>query len=253
MISIDTSCIDAYLKRILPDQDAWYYKQIGGYHPVSDQRQEVCDYLCKELMQYESFPVWNRELTRFLFQDVAEMLQGLTIMPIIGSAPYLDAGIISHHEKPVLWIDLLHIADYTQRVKEMCYILHNLCHMHLLRYMMGKCFSMPSDYHKLLAYRFFTEGFVLYLSWNEDHSRYVFDAPAYAKRKQRAFAMMEAAQHIEEADLQKQILHTLTNGDLWDRFPDVAGMFFCAALYQEDGIHGLADYFAQGWEVMIQE
>lgn len=253
MIHIDTSCIDTYLKHILPKPDEWYYEMTGGCQPISDRRQEVCVYLCEVLKQYAHFPLWNRDLIWSLLGNVEEELRDVTMMPVVGCAPSFDAGIIMHEQRPVLLVDLLHIADYTQSVKEMCYILHNLCHMHLLRYLMARRFPQPDAYLPRLAYRFFSEGFVLYLSWNEDYTRYAFDASVYDQRRQRCFALMEAARHVSDTQIRSRIMHTLENGDLWDRFTDVAGMFFLAEVYREEGTMGLHAYFDQGWAALLQE
>lgn len=246
MMFIDTGVIDAYLRHEMPSEDAWFYDKVGGYHPVDAHRQEVCAYLSEALRQYRQFPIWNRTLILSLLPNLSQITDTVSIMPIIASDTNFDAGIVTHEGKPYLLIDLLHIADYTSSVKQMCYILHNLCHMHLLRYALTQTIKQPSDFQAYLRYRFFSEGWILYLSWNEDYQHYALHSATYTTRKKRAFALMDAALQVEEDTIRQTILHTLKHADLWDRFCDVAGMFFCDSVYRTQQTQGLIAYFNQG-------
>jgi len=246
-MTLDFETIAAYQNHQMPDPNAWYYQKMNGPAPVSQHRQEICAALCRELSCYDAFPLWNKELITLLFNDLSALLSDFILKPIIGSHPSLDAAVTFHEQHPYLLIDLLNIADYTQSVKEMTYILHNLCHMHILRYLFQQRCSKPHSYIEQLEYRFFVEGTILYLAWNDDYHHYVFAKKAYQARRMHAFALMEKAMQVRDEKTQQMILTTLETADLWNRFSDVAGMLTCDELLQSGNTDAFLCYVSQGY------
>ena len=246
-MEICTDVIQSYLQGKIPMTNSWFYAYTNGVTSIAATRQEVCARLLEECENYRDFPLWNHDLITALFMDYDHRLREVVLLPIVGSHPNFDAAVIEHKGKFFLLIDLLNIADYTQSVKEMCYILHNLCHIHLLRYLFLQRFPKPTQSLSLLNYRFFCEGFLLYLAWNEDITSYVFHTPTYHSIKQKSFQHLYQALLMEETK-RKQLLQVLNHVDLWDRFPDIAGMFFCDDVFHRQGTDGLRTYFSFGWQ-----
>lgn len=246
---IDTSLIDAYCNfGIQPNPNSWFYPYCGGYVKAADNRQEVCAALLEECQKYATFPLWNRSLALRLFPNCQKELESLILFPIIGTNPQFDCNIQSYESHTYLLIDLLHIADYTQSVKEMSYILHNLCHLALYQYVMNNSQDAPKTYMETLEHLFFIHGYAQYLAWNESHEQYVFQNPNYTKKKERAFLLLEKAIQVEDVSLQREILHQLDHASLWDRFPEIAGMFFLDDVNRIYGEDGIVDFYQQGMQ-----
>lgn len=248
---IELGEIDYYVKHHESRQNAWYLPYCQESR-ISPTRQEVVQRLCRELCRYQNYPLWNKELVESLFTNYQTLTDKLVVLPVVGSETYFDANIVTHQDNDYLIVDLLNIADYTSSVNEMCYILHNLCHVHILRYLFQQRYEVPSTYAGQLGYRFFTEGFVQYLSWNEDVRKYRMNDARYMGRKKEAWHMLKAALHIEGPRIQEQVLLMLSRLDLWERFPDVAGMFYCDQNFQEGGAKQLKRYFDAGFQEIYQ-
>lgn len=254
-MNICTQYLDAYLKDgTPPKQDAWFYQYTKGPVDIASNRQEVCLALFEQLAQYVDFPIWNRFLATTLFPDIQTQCTSITILPIIGSDPKFDAALVSHDAKLYLLVDLLNIADYTPSIKEMSYILHNLCHGKLYQYLFTQKFPLPGTWMELLEYRFFLHGFVQYLSWNTSYDQYVFHHPTYQKKKDTAFTLLARVLTMEDQEemIPSRLLETLDHVDLWNRFPDVAGLFFLDDLYHDHGEDGILLYFQHGPSKIFQ-
>lgn len=244
---IEMSEVDYYVNESEQKKDAWY-QPFCGVEVISPTRKEVVLRLCREVYYYENFPLWNHALTVYLFPYCRTLINQIVMLPIVGSGKHFDAKVLEHNGKDYLVVDLLNIADYTSSVKEMCYILHNLCHVHLLRYYMSHAYEKPIAYIPQLEYRFFCEGLIQYLSWNEDAAVYRLKEARYIHRKKDAFYTLNKAFEIKEKQFREQILVMLEKLDLWQRFTDVAGMFYCDFLYQSGGKRRLKEYVDAGFE-----
>lgn len=234
--------INQYINRQQTDAEHWYERYCGKADFIADNRQEVCLRLFEECERYRDFPLWNQALVITLFPYIRAALKDLILMPIVGSDARFDAAVVTHEQQVYLLVDLLNVADYTQSVKQMCYILHNLCHIHLLRYVLEQHFTAEEGYLNQLEHRFFCEGLIQYLSWNENHRQYQWQKEQYEKRKEQAFEMLYAAMQSTDETLQDKILQLLKQASLWNRFTDIAGMFYCDDLYHENGIEALQRY-----------
>ena len=247
---VQTDVIDAYMQeRKIPDKNAWFYQYTNGCHIVFDNRQEVCQALLSECKRYDAFPLWNSTLAHALHIDACD---DIILYPVIGTQPSFDCRIVHHHQKTYLLVDLLHIADHTKTLKQMCYVLHHLCHQNLFKEKLYAMYPKPNTFHEQLSLRFFVEGIALYLSWNENHGSYVFQSKQYDTKKERAFVLLFQAYEVKETSLQNMILQGLKHSDLWSRFPDIAGMFYLDDLYQEQGDKGIRLYFEQGIDQLFQ-
>ncbi|MCI9312556.1 MAG: hypothetical protein HFE68_04240 [Erysipelotrichaceae bacterium] len=251
---INTGVIEAYQRKSLPDEQAWFYQKYGRNPSLSLQRQAVCERLCDELRFYEHFPLWNQVLILTLFPQIEKELANMEILAIIGSDQRFDGDITMHDGKTFLVVDLLNIADYTQSVKEMTYILHNQCHYQLIAHVLKKQSATAQTFQEQMAYRFFVHGLALYASWNEDYHAYVFHEPQYAKRKAKAFYMYHSAMHNLTDEQERQMfLRIIRKVELWERYPDIAGLFFVDALMREEGIESLKEYVKAGWENVAKQ
>lgn len=247
---IEFSEIDYYVQHYEPKRNAWYQPYCAE-DKISPTRQEVVLRLCKEICYYEDFPLWNHDLTAYLFPYHQKLSNKVTLMPVVGSGKYFDAKLLQHKNKVYLLVDLLNIADYTNSVLEMCYILHNICHVYMHRYLINQYYEKPETYNQQLEYRFFCEGIVQYLSWNQDVAKYRLKEARYIHRKKDAFYTLNNALEMRDPAVQEQILKMLENLDLWQRFPDVAGMFYCDRLYQKGGKQRLKEYIDKGFKGSI--
>lgn len=244
---IELSEVDYYVKESEQKKDAWY-QPFCGVEAISPTRKEVVLRLCKEVCCYEKFPLWNHDLIVYLFPYCSTMIDQIVMLPIVGSGKHFDAKVLTHDGTDYLVVDLLNIADYTSSVMEMCYILHNLCHVHLLRYYLNHAYKKPMAYIPQLEYRFFCEGLIQYLSWNENVTEYRLKEARYVHRKKDAFYTLNKAFEIKEKQFREQILYMLDKLDLWQRFTDIAGMFYCDCLYQAGGKRRIKEYVDAGFE-----
>ena len=242
--------IDYYVKNHEAKKHTWYQPYCQRSE-ISPTRQEVVMHLCQELSMYRRYPLWNHDVVTFLFPHHHLITKDVIIMPVVGSEKFFDAKILPHEDEDYLIIDLLNVADYTTSVKEMRYILHNLCHVHLLRYVINNTYEMPQGYYEELEYRFFCEGLTQYLSWNEDVRLYRLSEPRYLTRRKEAFRSLTAAVHVEGEKIQTQILQLMNRLDLWQRFPEIAGMFYCEYLFQTEGVRLLKDYVMDGYDGVL--
>lgn len=248
---IDFSEIEYYVKHHEQRKNAWY-RPYCGEDEISPTRQEVVLRLCKETESYERFPVWNHDLVLYVFPFYKQFNHHVILLPIVGSGKYFDAKMLQYRKKDYLIIDLLNVADYTTSVLEMCYILHNLCHIHMHRYMMSKYFEAPKTFYEQLEYRFFCEGLIQYLSWNQNAANYRLKEARYIQRKKDALDILDKALKMREETIQKQILRMLETLELWQRFPDVAGMFYCDYLFQKGGASLLKAYANAGYKGSLE-
>lgn len=247
---IQSEIIDEYInQKVIPSHDAWFYAYTGGSRSISDQRQEVCKALYTECERYHNFPIWNSSLKAMFNTSTCA---SIIFYPIIGSQLGFDCTCVMHQNTAYLLVDLLNIADAADSLKQMYYLLHHLCHQVIYHYLFDLQYHKASTFQKTLERRFFIEGLILYATWNEDHSLYVFQDQRYSKRKEQAFIQLFQAYAIEEKFLQKQILQVLETCDLWMRFPDIAGLFYVDDLYHEQGDDGIHHYIEQGFDHLFQ-
>lgn len=247
-MKIDTHLLTLYIdEQKKPEANTWFYQFTNGTSDISDHRQDVCLALLQECDRYQQFPLWNKQLATLLFPDIEERLNSIILLPVIGSHKNFDAQLIQYQGIQYLLVDLLNIADYTQSLKEMSYILHNLCHIALYEYLFTS-YQQATNYIEHLKMRFFVNGWVQYLSWNEHHEQYVFHNPGYQQKKKRAFTLLATALavNLEDQTTQKQILRQLSQVDLWNRFPDIAGLFYLDEIFHTQGDQGLLTYFQEG-------
>lgn len=248
---IELNEIEYYVKHHEAKQNTWY-RPYCQEAVISPTRQEIVLRLSQEINYYQNFPLWNHDLIEQLFPKYHQLTDNLIIMPVVGSEKYFDAKILKHKENDYLVIDLLNIADYTTSVNQMCYILHNLCHVNILRYILSHAYEMPKSYYEQMEYRFFCEGLVQYLSWNHDVREYRLREARYLPRKKEAIRTLNAALQVEGVQIQNQILGLLNRLDLWQRFPDAAGLFYCDYNFQTGGFKQLKQYVAAGVTGSIQ-
>lgn len=254
-MKLDTTWLTTYInQQKRPEKTAWIYQFTNGTSEIANYRQDICLALLNECEQYRLFPLWNHDLAILLVPDLKKQVKDIILLPIVGSNSSFDAELIQYEGTIYLLLDLLNIADYTQSLKEMAYILHNLCHIAIYEYLFSSQYQATS-YLEKLEMRFFANGWVQYLSWNKHHEQYVFQNTDYQKKKQRAFTLLSSALAIpkEDQDMQDKILKQLSQVDLWNRFPDIAGMFYLDKLFHSQGDQGLLAYYQKGPEGIFND
>lgn len=245
-MNVKTEIIDAYIKhKTKPDIDAWFYHATKGTGPLLDHRQEVCKALLDECIKYKEFPLWNQALLCKIFPKIQTQLDKVILYPIIGTHEDFDICIKAYENNTYVLIDLLHIADHCETVKQMIYLLHHLIHEQVLRYYFSLHQPKQRSYLEALEHRFYYEGLVQYMAWNEDHTQYVFQNPSYQQKKEKAFALLYQAMQIEDIKSQTMVLELLDTAEFWDRFPEIAGLFFLDDFYHEYGDQAFIDYSHQ--------
>lgn len=249
-MKIDSSIIEHYLHQSpCPVESAWIYKITQGKRDIEMHRQEVVQALLKQITLYcdEGFPIWNKQLIQTIFQDQIDLLDDLILLPIVGANASFDGTICTHLEQNYLILDVLNIADYTPILTQMHYILHNLIHVSIITFLIHTRYpKQPKTYLEQLESIFFVEGLAQYLSWNEDVSKKRFQNASYEKRKETAFGLLYQAIQINDEATQKRMLETLKKASFWNRFPQVAGMFFMDDLYQAEKEKGLRACYMHG-------
>ena len=205
-MKLDNRILNCYInKTSLAPQDEDIYQYTHGKRVVQTNRQEVCESLYKEIIQYEtSFPLWNTNVYHATFSQTLQSLDDITIIPIVGAQADFDCEVVMIEQKPNLIIDLLNIADYTTIVSEMKYILHNQIHLKLTRYLLQQSYPQPKNYQEELAYRFFVCGLSQFLAWR-DGIHQAFQNQQYESKKQQSLMLFQKATSITDKKLQAQI------------------------------------------------
>lgn len=244
---LSTHYIDAYTKQESNTEEMdEIFLFTNGKRPIEDYRQEVCLALCDALLPYQKkFPLWNYDMIATLFHEDLMICKDITLLPIVGAHADFDCELIQYHGTLTLVLDLLNIANYTNVLKEMEYIVHNLIHKTLIRYLLTNRFSKPVDYRAQLLHRCFVQGGSQFLAWR-DGLEPVFVQPQYQEKYERSTLLLEKACQVEDSSIQAQILTTLETCDLWNDFATCYGMFTFAQTYQKEKEKGLYEVFIQG-------
>lgn len=249
-MNIDTTILSNYLnQKACPSTYTWVYEFTKGTQDIQMHRQDVVHALLEQLYRYqeECYPLWNHKIQKAIFQDDLQLVNAVEILPIVGSNSSFDCTICSHAAKTYLLIDLLNVADYTRVLSEMQYILHNLIHVHLCRYLIQQRYpKKPLSYIEQLENMFFVDGLAQYVAWNAHMEHCHFQDSMYKKRKETAFAMLYEAMQLQDEGLQQSILKRLNKISFWDKFPQAAGMFFLDDLYFAEKEKGLRAFYIHG-------
>lgn len=249
-MNIDTTVLQHYLQqKPCPSAYAWVYEAAKGRRKIEMHRQDVVEALLKQLSLYASqgYPLWNQSLIRSLFQAELTKIEEVILLPIVGAKASFDGALYTHEGNVYFLIDFLNIADYTPMLSQMTYILHNLMHVQLAQYLIKQRY--PDELASFPAYletSFFVDGLSQYLSWNEDVREKSFQDSSYDKRKETAFGLLYQALHIQEIATQQTIINSLQSASFWNRFPQVAGMFFMDDIYQAEKEKGLRAIYTHG-------
>lgn len=245
-MKIKADIITTYINhQTKPDSTSWFYQVTKGTGLLLDHRQEVCKALLDECNKYKEFPLWNQALLCQMFPNINKETQDMILYPIIGTNEDFDICIASQENNTYVLIDLLHIADHAETLKQMTYLLHHLIHEQVLRYYFSLHQPKQCSYLEALEHRFFYEGLVQYMAWNEDHSQYVFHNPSYKHKKEKAFTLLYQIMQIDDVNSQATISNILETADFWDRCPEIAGLFFLDDLYHEYGDEALTQWIKQ--------
>ena len=69
-----------------------------------------------------------------------------------------------------------------------------------------------------------------------------------------AFYLYHSALHYLTEEQERQMfLRIIRKVELWERYPDIAGLFFVDALMREEGIESLKEYVKAGWENVAKQ
>lgn len=230
-----------------PESKGWIYQFTNGTRKIEMNRQEIVLELLDKLIDYPRLlPIFNHNLILKLFPEMKTSLQDVTILPIVGAHQSFLCDIVCYEGEQYLLIDLLNVANYTGILSQTMYIMNNVIHLTLIRYLMNKKFAAPETYMEKLESIFFVEGFTQYLAWNEKCADYKFQSDEYLQRKKRSFLFLQDALQVEDPIKQEQILNKLANSELFDNFVLASGIFFLDDLYHKENEKGLCDYFARG-------
>lgn len=221
------------------------------YEEPDRKRKDIVEELNKQLStMIEDYPVFNKELWNMLFFS-SPMLDTIHICPVVGTK---KIGYQQKTENALyLMIDLIHVANYTQLVSQMVYILQNYITLELAKIcIQGTYPTQPTSYIDSLNQFAFTNGLANYLAWNESCDDYQFSSDKYEPHKEKAFGLLAQAIDIQDPQVQYTIVENIVTADFWNQFPSVAGMFYFHDIYQEQGKEGILTLFTQGPQAFIQ-
>lgn len=240
------SIIQAYLQHI-PINTAKHYSLLQNLTTPDDNRIEIVKELYHRLIEMlEQFPIFNQELWNALFPDWKTILKDVCILPVVGLTSSIEPIQIIDNTTYIV-IDLIQTANYTRIVSQMEYLLQNLLMNSFSEICINAYYPLkPNNYIQTLDHIFFKEGLKTYLSWNKDCNQYVFQDEKYIKRKELTFAFLYDAIHIEDKNIQKNILQHIKKANFWDQFPLIAGLFFFDDVYQKEGIEGITSIYQKG-------
>ena len=242
--------IDAYL-RDENIKEAPYAVLLEHFTQPDGKRKDVVKELCSQLEDIvEEFPTFNPKLWMALFPDMGKKLEDVRIIAVVGCK---ENRLLVQEDETLIFIDLIHIADYTRIVSQMVYVLQNYVTFELARLCIRRDFPIHSrKYMDLLNHLTFTNGLTNYLAWNEDCAQYRFYMEKYEPRKEKAFGLLAQAMEVENKALQHKILISSTSGDFWNQFPAVAGMFYFDDIYRDLGKDGIQLLYRHGPKSFIQ-
>lgn len=241
----DATVIQAFLHN-QPISKTKHYRAIQHYHTPDRRRFDVVEKLQQELFDLiASFPVFNGHLWSRLFFDMESILDQIHICPIVGS------DIMSWHvtkgKETWFFIDLIRVANYTQIVSQMVYILKNHITFEITKLCILEKYPLRSaSYISILDSSAFMNGLSYFLSWSDSCDRYQFYTSKYEPQKEKAFGLLAQAMSVDNKAMQHKILRHIHSGDLWDQFPAAAGMFYFDDTYRDFGETGIMQLYQRG-------
>ena len=244
-MNLNTTYIDAFIHGTLEETDIQTIAQV--YQTPDPKRKDVVVELKKQLQTIvDQFPVFNPTLWHALFADQIDCLNRITILPIVGeTASY--SRMAKEDDQYYLILDLHLVANFTQIISQMVYILQNHIMSEVTKIMIQERYpSKPTNFQEWLDSMTFIHGLANWLSWNEDCKQYKFYTYAYEAHKEQAFGFLAQAYDVDNKAIQQQIMKTILKSDFWKQYPSVAGMFFFDDVYHELKEQGIVYLYQRG-------
>lgn len=241
----ETSIISAYLNDT-PISKEPMYSYIKNYQKPDIKRKEIVEELSSQLCKItEGFPTFNPMIWNTLFSQQSDALDLICICPVVGSDTLCYKTII--RDQTYLFIDLIRVANHTQILSQMVYILNNLITFELSKSFILMDFPFDSkEYDSLLNEAAFVHGLAHWIAWNVSYERYVFHSDKYETHREKAFGLLSQSMNIKNKAMQHKILVHIHASDLWEQFPVVAGMFYFDDTIRDIGVIGLKQLYQLG-------
>ncbi|MEF9920793.1 MAG: hypothetical protein RR741_06720 [Erysipelotrichaceae bacterium] len=255
-MKVNDSIIQAFIND--KEIDKCIYNQIIEGKDLFTQpdykRKEVVIELNKQVNEtIESFSLFNSSLIKKLFPSYEAILKQLIIMPLVGVTPPLDLLKLELNHQSVLIIDLQQIANYSHEIDKMMYIIINFITQEIVRLCIETDYpkNVPLNYADKMSYLVFSEGLISYISWGNDYRNYQLITQKYAEKRGMNFMKLSQAMEIKEEYFQTKLLNMATQGEFWDRFGIIAGMFLWDIIGDEEKEEGILQAYKNGWKSFI--
>lgn len=245
------SIIQAFLEDA-PLSSANDIKLLGDYITPDCKRKDIVRELLTQLESIvKGFPTFNTVLWNELFQQ-NKALESILILPVVGSEP-IGNRVERTTDGYLIVIDLIHIANYTQIVSQMVYVLQNYITFEITKICIHETYpSTSKHYLDLLDHMTFTNGLANYLSWNENCKDYKFYTEKYDIQKEKAFGLLAQTKDIANKAMQHKVLMNVVQADFWNQFPSTAGMFYFDDTYRDFGNKGIEQLYKRGPKNFVQ-
>lgn len=197
--------------------------------------------------------IFNSDILQKLVPNYNIILSNIHVHVWVHAPKPYDIYQVLQGDEIHIYIDLLQIADQTPIVSRMVYILkHELSKICCNVCMNTVNKTSTKEYLTNLNEDAFYHGFALVLSWNEDITNYNFQNTMYEKYKEKAFGMLFEAMQTTNSDQQSNILQFLHNAPFWERFTQIAGMFYLYDIFMEFGVDGFVEIYQNQADHFIQ-
>lgn len=251
-MQLDDTLIQAFLNQ-KPIREQTTFWMITAFEEPDINRKDIVVELLQRLNTIvEKFPTFNANLWNALFSNQKDLIDTITIYPIVGSKDTMGR-VEQQGDQIYIIIDLIQTANYTQIVSQMEYVLQNYITNEVAKLCIRADFPLiANDYLSLLNQNAFMFGLANFLSWGEDIEQYKFHTEKYEPHKERSFGILAHALEVNDTKTQTKLLYVIHNASFWDQFPSVAGMFYFTDTFKEYGLEGITKLYRKGPTSFIQ-
>lgn len=254
-MNIQTTVIDQYLSDE-PIQFDYHlvYPENSTLMQVYIARKEVVKELQTQLLKkLGGNNLYNSELCKKIFTNFDTVASSIHLHLLVGAPKSHDIYTQRKGDETHVYIDLIQIADETNVIKEMLYlIMHELTKI-TVRKCIQKEFNDTMQFHDKLNYMTFYQGLCEYLSWNENYQKYKLDHTRYSDKRMDSMFLLHHAFQEEAIPLQNTLLQHVENASLWQQFTTVTGLFYFFDLMKNEGEEAFIECCQKGDKDFLQE
>lgn len=252
---IDDSIVQAYLRDEPADRyrDHWLFYAIQeGRHlfdpPPARLREAIAATLADLSALLSRFQPWNADMVHALWPHFPAVQEEAHILLSVGCPEPYDAMVRRHHDQEYIIFDLVRFHGYAEKGHDLRQLISKLLTHELVHLCIHQDYPPPQqDYHRLLDYLVFDEGFAHCMAYQPQNHYGVLSAEL---RHYQAESLVALAKAVSETDpdRQEQLLEEADSGPYWQKFGAIAGKLYL--LSQTDDF---AAIYRQGWQGFCTE